>query len=304
MASNGETNGKTDLLPFRAMTWNVLASAHTKWNTAHGGERMAEESECQRNNRHTIVANTINREMPDVVMLQEVDVRFLPSDWEGGPLPCGVELRGYKAYRSYALTRSGVMEGVAILLRRGVWELDTSLPQEAWCRRLGKCQRRGRKAGIVLHARRCHDHSQRCAFASVHLKWGELEPKLAMIADVLDEAQIAQKEISESGERLTIVLGGDFNTRGSYMKPIDDLIEERGLSRCPTPNLPTCMGSQEEQIDFIYCSKNLGCPAGSLCRIGNLPKPGKGPWGDEPGDGSDHAWVQATITSKCSNFPD
>eukprot|EP00565_Helicotheca_tamesis_P003876 CAMPEP_0185726702 /NCGR_PEP_ID=MMETSP1171-20130828/2593_1 /TAXON_ID=374046 /ORGANISM="Helicotheca tamensis, Strain CCMP826" /LENGTH=273 /DNA_ID=CAMNT_0028395097 /DNA_START=118 /DNA_END=939 /DNA_ORIENTATION=- len=272
------------------MTWNILASTHTKWNSAHGGERMTEEAECQRKKRHSIVANAINRELPDVAMLQEVDVRFLPSDWDNGPLPCGVDLSGYKAYRSYAPTRSGVMEGVAILLRSGVWELDTSIPPEANCRRLEKCQRRGRKAGIVLHARRCHDHSQRCCFSSVHLKWGELGPKLAVIADALDEGRLAVPESP-------IVLGGDFNTRGLYMEPIDELIESKGLSRCPTPKLPTCMGSEEEQIDFIYCSKNLGCSPGSLCSIGNLPRPGKGPWGDAPGDGSDHAWVQVTITS-------
>ena len=238
--------------PLPRETWNVLASVHTGWNaSAHGGPAKTQESEAQRQTRYGRVATAINREQPDVLLLQEVDERFLPRDWQRGkgPLPCGVELRGYTPYRSYSPSRGGVLEGVAILLRHGVFEKDVSLPREVAACRLPKCDRRGGKEALVVHARCCHDHTQRVVFCTVHLRWGDPEPKLNVIVDTLEAAAAG------STTPCVVVLGGDFNTRLEHMAPLDAALGASGLVRCPADgSLPTAMGADPWTGEFfVFC---------------------------------------------------
>ena len=80
------------------------------------------QSEEQRCRRYSAVARRIMAELPDAVLLQEVDEWFIPMDWSGGLLPCGGRIDGYTAHRSFSPTTGGVREGVAILLRNGVFE--------------------------------------------------------------------------------------------------------------------------------------------------------------------------------------
>lgn len=119
---------KNELEPFRVMTWNVLASQYTHYSSqAHGGLPKSLESAAQQTSRHISIATRIISEIPDVVLLQEVDASFLPVDWQGGFLPCGVSLEGYTPYRSYSNSSRGVPEGVAILLRKDSWKRDQVL---------------------------------------------------------------------------------------------------------------------------------------------------------------------------------
>merc|ERR1719362_895210 len=91
------------IMPFRVMTWNVLAHVLTHWDHRfHGGIEKSLETETQRRTRHRAVVNAVMRELPDVVLLQEVDEFFMPPDWQCGLLPCGLSLPGYEAFKSYA----------------------------------------------------------------------------------------------------------------------------------------------------------------------------------------------------------
>ena len=159
------------------MSWNVLAHIHTHWDYKfHGGASKELETGSQRDARHTAIVKAILREYPDVVLLQEVDEYFLPLDWESGPLPCGLILPGYVPFKSYSPTRNGIKEGVVVLLRAGVWKADT----EREVVRLERCEERGWKCGIAVHAQGCSDSTQRCTFISTHLKWGEKSQKMCM----------------------------------------------------------------------------------------------------------------------------
>jgi hypothetical protein len=61
----------TAMPPFRVMTWNILASVHTHWNSAaHGGAHKTTESAAQRTRRHLSVVSRLMTELPDVALLQ------------------------------------------------------------------------------------------------------------------------------------------------------------------------------------------------------------------------------------------
>jgi endonuclease/exonuclease/phosphatase family metal-dependent hydrolase len=287
------------MTPFRVFSWNLLASVHTHWNfDAHGGDMKTVENREQRDMRQRAIVHRIMREMPDVMLLQEVDESFLPLGWDGGFLPCGLPLAGYTAHRSYTTT-SGVEEGVAILLRDDVFELVKDLPKV----RVGKSRDTGFKNGIILHARRCNDHSQVVCFASVHLRYGDPGPKVSLLESLL----------RHSDSRYPILLGGDFNTGVSGLSTLDAPMVSRGMKRLPsTPDTPTSLGSfpwtktptksaNDMTIDHLYASSELSIVGGELhegvlhCAVGQLPLRPRGPFGDGPSDGSDHAWLLATL---------
>ena len=144
------TVGACSFEPFRLFTWNILASVHTHWNSsATGAAEGSVESAAQAAARHRAVVRRIIEECPDVCILQEVDTHFMPLEWQGGMLPCGLSLTGFTPHRSFSKTASGAAEGVAILLRDGVWMRDREFPKA----RLVKERRTGWKSGLVLHAR-------------------------------------------------------------------------------------------------------------------------------------------------------
>ena len=277
-----------EIHPFRVMTWNILASVHTHWNHAsHGGSPGSVETEFQRHTRHRAIVCRINNEQADVVLLQEVDSLFLPRDWQGGALPCGSVLSSYVPYRSCSLhPQSGLYEGVAILLRVGVWTRDTRVPKVS----LAKNARRGWKCGLVLHAVRCHDPEQCVCFVSVHLKHGGDAPKLNLISDALKNAH----------PNIPVLLGGDFNTTEARLATLQPALG--GLRRVPSqPGSATCVSADmscirpDNVIDHMFVSEPLVAMA--HCRVGPLPEQGGGPWGQSEDDGSDHAWLLATISA-------
>jgi len=286
--------------PFRVMTWNILASVHTHWNSdAHGGASRTCETVDQRHNRHIQIVAAIHRLQPDVVLLQEVDTLFLPLAWKHGQrLPCGSYLHGYTVHQSYSPLKTGVsipQEGVAILTRNGVWETDPSLKKTC----LEKTRDRGWKCSLVLHARRCHDHSQRACFVSVHLQWGAPSAQANLLRDALKAAD----------STVPIVLGGDFNITARELKVVHDAhrpsvdaqLAARGLRRMPShPGQSTGLTGEmglrpSNAIDHLYCSRSLK-PAIKWCSVGPLAPPGQGPWTSKgANDGSDHEWVLSTL---------
>jgi len=274
-------------MPFRVMTWNVLAHVHTHWNHRdHGGSEKALETEAQRRTRHRAVVNVVMRELPDVVLLQEVDEFFMPPDWQAGLLPCGVSLPGYEAFKSYALVDSGHLEGVVILFRKGIWEPDPQRPPIL----LERSEKRGWKCGLVVPACRCLDRLK-CCFVSVHLTPYKLPGKIGLLSDALEA-------IGSDSEQ--VILGGDFNTEmGPDLAPLNELLGSHGLSDVPlAPETPT--GIDGTAIDYVYC-KGLAALGVGECTAGPLPKRPKHPWSaDAPNDGSDHAWLLVTLgTSSC-----
>lgn len=278
------------VVPFRVMTWNVLAHVHTHWDSAfHGGRFKTVETKEQRLARHVAIADAIMRELPDVVLLQEVDEFFMPEDWQGGRLPCGRTLSGYCVHRSYSRTTSGPMEGVVVLLRAGVWEVHPEYAPVL----LPRIPERGWKCGIAVPARRCGGSEQPCCFVSVHLQWGNPTGQLRMLEDAL---------AFEGAESCHIVLGGDFNTQpGSELLPLSDFLSSRQLGMVPhAPNALTCTGGEKEPelIDYLFCSNSFAVLGSQTCVAGPLPPRDRGAWSDAAAhDGSDHAWLIATLGS-------
>merc|ERR1740124_1984165 len=137
----------TDCDKFRVVTWNVLGHIHTHWNgaahlntkedsspvTAHDtqdkpaqalneirDESRPRESSPQRRPRHT---EALTQLQPDVILLQEVDPHFMPSEEDyhaGTPFP----LPGYTPHRSSSVRG----EGTAVLLRDACWVVDPITP--------------------------------------------------------------------------------------------------------------------------------------------------------------------------------
>jgi hypothetical protein len=197
------------LEPFRVMSWNVLASVHTHYvKTIHKGDRC--ESSEWRCRRHKANIRRIVKESPDVVLLQEVDAWLIPEGWEGGVLPCGLPLDGYSVVQSYGPTGSdskGPAEGVVILLRKGVWELDPDADEAV--AKFGKTKRRGQKCGLTVHARRSHDHTQKCAFSTVHLQFDKNASPTTTSEGKLGNLRDALKVVHRD---TPVILAGDFNT--------------------------------------------------------------------------------------------
>ena len=140
--------------------------------------------------------------------MQEVDQHFMPIDWEGGMLPCGVVLDGYTVIKSYGLTggKEPVNEGAVILLRKAVWEVDPGRGIAAF----GKSKLRGRKAGLTVHARRCHDHAQKCAFVSVHLPF---DNNASSTSASKEKLTVLRNQLDACTYSSPVILSGDFNTK-------------------------------------------------------------------------------------------
>jgi len=156
---------------------------------------------------------------------------------------------------------------------------------------------------MVLHARRCHDPAQLLCFVSVHLRWGNAEAKRSLLALALSHAA--------PGAR--VVLGGDFNTEvpaladevgsvlsGGRLRRLPSEAErDTALGGCPWV---ACGTRGSHVIDHLYVPPDLGlAPCVAACAVGPLPPPPWGPYGDGSGgvgDGSDHAWVMASLASR------
>jgi endonuclease/exonuclease/phosphatase family metal-dependent hydrolase len=280
-ATFSEQSGSKSSAPFKVLTWNVLASVHTHWDSDVHNSGSALESDDQRVSRHQAIVKRILLLQPDVVLLQEADDSFIPYNWECGLLPCGYELTGYRPFISYTTTKS-VLEGTVILLKEDVWEINESFP--IW--KIEKSHKSGWKNGIGLCAQMCHDPSQVCCFMSVHLRWGDENAKLGMLNSVLSRLPV----------NMPALLAGDFNTECDHLEPLERVLQSCGLHRISFPpgSTGTCKdhASPEYVIDHMYCTQHLMKISTSL---GSIAPPPLGPW-TEGSDGSDHTWLLAEVS--------
>eukprot|EP01001_Neometanema_parovale_P008287 NODE_456_length_2452_cov_51.215114_g433_i0.p1 GENE.NODE_456_length_2452_cov_51.215114_g433_i0~~NODE_456_length_2452_cov_51.215114_g433_i0.p1 ORF type:complete len:758 (+),score=70.69 NODE_456_length_2452_cov_51.215114_g433_i0:57-2330(+) len=276
----------------KVMSWNILAHVFTHHQKhIHGGTYL--ESAVQRSGRHKAIAHAIVKAKADVILLQEVDDTFLPSDWSGGPLPCGVDLRGYTAFRCYS-GNSYIQEGVCILLREG-WERDPSRPVT----RIKANEATGGKNGVTLLARHRDYPAIRCWLSSVHLKWG---PNDAPTRQYLLDQALCPTVINSVDPA---VLAGDFNTTLLDIEHLETVLKRHpDMKRLPTPphaatalagNLAAVPG---HVIDYLYTTLDI---EKAKCDVGPLNTSGRGPYeldtntGTIVGDGSDHAWIFAEL---------
>ena len=291
------SDDKVTTSPFVVVCWNVLAHIHTHHNAAgHGGEAKTLEAQAQRTARHVRIVRALQRLAPDIALLQEVDTTFIPLDWQPnqGPLPCGERLDGYTPFRSY----SDRGDGCAVLLRDAAFVRD----REIETLYLPASRRFGHKAAVVVHARRTGASAPEppIAIACVHLKWGKPAQQQALLRAVTEHMRAG----------CPAVLGGDFNTSVEDDPPgcwggISEVLRSCGLERVATPaGVPTGLDSSlrwnaSHVIDHLYATPALE-PAGDI-EVGPLPREGaQGPWGAaEDHDGSDHAWLEVTLTQKC-----
>lgn len=261
------------------MSWNVLAHIHTHWDfVLHGGSAKSLETLEQRQARHELIVSRLNSIRPEVALLQEVDVHFMPMDWQCGPLPCGAALEGYTPYRSY----NRGQEGTVVLLRSDIWQRDTSIDTSY----IKATAATGWKTGVVVHARRVDGSGSTIAFASVHLRWGSPSEQ----QELLTRAMAAR-----SHDQVPMVLGGDFNSDPAELAAvgISAPLLAGGLRRIPLQlGLPT--DASGKTIDHLYVSPSL-CP--TVIQLGPVPPPPCGPWSFPQAvhDGSDHAWLCAEL---------
>ena len=283
--STGTVEMDAEAAEFSVLTWNVLAHIHTHWDAArHQNEPEKPkplESTEQRRARHAQVVQTLRRLSPDIALLQEVDVTFMPKSWQpaaGALLPCGETLEGYTPYRSY----SERDEGAVVLLKDTTFERDRSMPVAY----LPASSAHGWKTGVALRARgRLFQHVS-IAVASVHLRWGSPEHQHALLSSALR---------THGTSTVPFLVGGDFNVATQELgATIHPLLEGAGLQRVATPSgVATGMHSQA-CIDHIYASPQLRAESAS---VGPLAPQDRGPWGPPEGhDGSDHAWLLARFS--------
>mmetsp|Transcript_3071 Transcript_3071/g.11908 ORF Transcript_3071/g.11908 Transcript_3071/m.11908 type:complete len:300 (-) Transcript_3071:212-1111(-) len=261
------------------VSWNILAHIHTVWDfERHGGAKKSRETKEQRQRRHELILKRLNALRPEVALLQEVDVTFMPLDWQRGPLPCGALLEGYTPYRSY---NSG-QEGTAVLLRDDAWQLDRSIDTSY----IGATAASGWKTGVVVHARRVDGLGGTVAFASVHLRWGAPDEQRGLLAMAM---------AGRRGETEPMVLGGDFNSDPEELAAagIEAPLLAGGLRRVPTPGgRPTDLSGKA--VDNLYVSPALVPRA---AEVGPVAPLARGPWSLPPAehDGSDHSWLRVQL---------
>eukprot|EP00667_Euglena_gracilis_P004575 EG_transcript_4601 len=290
--------------PFRFMSWNIYAHSHTNWaKFAHDNGNL--ESRTQMVQRHTLIVKAISEGFPDIVALQEVDTSFMGPNWDPQrePLPCGQRLTQYVPYQDYSY--AGVAEGTAILLKRGVYELDPDAPHPRDASVYG-CTDTGGKSATVLWARRVGVPNSTVAVVSVHLK-GCPPPEWK---EGHTERRFLLREVSRSLHRYPapVVLAGDFNVRsGEFLDRLCKLLyKELGILKMSSPkNVPTSLMSDfrydtMHRIDYIYLSPELK-PHEKKPLMGKLPGDGdryddRGPFGIDKGNGSDHRWLMAILT--------
>lgn len=307
----GTSAGRLPLIdPFRVLSWNILSTVHTHHNSEshQSGRADGLETEEQQLARHTRVAGRLRAEVADVLLLQEVDKYFLPSDWSGGMLPCGVGLPGYVAFRNY---QPEVGEGTAVLLRKGVFERS----ELATVRLRGHALRK--KTGLVAFAQRVGSPRQRLGLASIHLAYGMPEQHMNMLRAVLfalthgqawtprvHGAQLTDEDFAgvTTPAAQAAIIAGDFNTRDGPLARLESYLAEHGFVRLPlAENVPTALDSNmayqvDKVIDHIFVR---GLDPLALSEVGLLPRGGRGPYGEDAVDldGSDHAWLSCAVSS-------
>lgn len=305
------TQSAAGLEPFRLLSWNILASVHTHHNrTAHqSGRADGLETDGQRSARHQRIASRLRAEVADILLLQEVDITFLPSEWTQGVLPCGIGLPNYLPYRMYLPDKK---EGTAVLLRTGVFERAPLAPVRITGKQLLK------KTGLVVFAQRTGFPNQRVGVASVHLKFGVPEQHMHMLRAVLYALAHGQawqpsalREHLEDQDFAMVdppvapaaVIAGDFNTCDrDGLEAYVTYLNQHGFRRVPqTDGASTALGSdmayaQNKVIDYIFVR---GLVPLSPAQVGALPHGGRGPYGVDAVDldGSDHAWLACGFCS-------
>lgn len=284
----------------RVVSWNCLAHIHTHWNAAVHlaaplpGSSKPLESQEQRHSRHRRIIAALKRLDADVALLQEVDKHFIPQSWGRSPgesLPCGALLDGYVPYRNY--NSNG--EGTIVLLKSEVFFRDPEIMPV----QIKATMSRGSKTAMVVHARlrqSSNGSASAIAFASVHLRYGDAAAQQTLLADTVAAVRPG----------CPLVLGGDFNVEASNLvgTQIEIPLSLAGLVRvsidCHT-SLGPCTENGFLPTDSMHTIDHIYIPAGTLTHrvdAGTLPSAlahPRGPWGDGPSDGSDHAWILAEI---------
>jgi len=271
---------------FSVVTWNVLAHCYTHYSVGTGFV----ESDGSRNARHKAIVQRIKQLNCDVCLLQEVDESLFPMTWTHGLLPCNESLDTYSCFRSFGPTgvnADGPLEGTVVLLRNNAFEPDPENPPAF----IPKCAENGFRSGTIVPARRVGDHSQRCTFISVHLKYNEGGPRIHMLNSI---ASVIRTQP-------VVMLGGDFNTHIREIQTTDKILNETGIYRLPHPHgIPSALlwnlaYDKDEVIDYLFHS-NAVQPVPNTFEVGNLAPHGKGPFGNDVGDGSDHAWLRSDFS--------
>jgi endonuclease/exonuclease/phosphatase family metal-dependent hydrolase len=226
-------------------------------------------------------------------------------------------------------------EGVAILLRDGVWTRDKRFPVT----KIAKGPRTGWKNGIALHARRVVaaaaddaadvEPSLTVCFVSVHLRWGNLDSQLGLLAAALAAPGVPRGAGEREGvDGPPLVLGGDFNVEAFRLAPLEPFLAGRGLRRLAAPHKDTALGAYpwlssaagdgdgghetegrpgKHAIDHLYVSADLAlveevegeaATPPACTSVGALPPRPLGPWSAAANDGSDHAWAVAALVFK------
>lgn len=246
----------TPTTPLKVVCWNVLAHMHTHHNSrSHGG--VSCETAAQRQCRHVLIAQELNRLDPDVAFLQEVDPTFMPVNWQptnGTALPCGVELLpGHTLHRPL---HPGERDTVAILVRDSIVLVDVEHPPV-----FVECN--GKTGGVVHLRHRVAAHGDggtkqgstpTIAVASVHLRSGEPEEKQRLLRKLVDCFAPGCARI----------IGGDFNTSTQQLEKegIHAELSDAGVTRTPTPAdcrtiHTTRQHAAARAIDHLYVSKEL-----------------------------------------------
>ena len=160
----------------------------------------------------------------------QVDKYFLPPDvdLQQDPLPCGVGLSQYTPFRVYAYSHTN--EGTAVLLKRGVFEVDPDAPSPAEAS-VAESTASGKKTATVVWARRVGQPDARVAVVSVHLKGGP--PGQWSVGHAEREYLLRQVVKSLRRYPAPVVLGGDFNIRpGEWQQRLHTLLKEEVCFAC------------------------------------------------------------------------
>jgi hypothetical protein len=258
------------------VSWNVLShvrsEAHTD-ATMRGERRRESMQQCYA--RHAAILQRLANLNPDVVLLQDVDDDLIKS-------------ASFDA--EFHFVRQ---DSCAVLLRRDAWRVDASALAPA-ALSVAAAPENGSGAAVVLVAESVAKPKTSVALVSLQCAGGgnsgDDERRGLLIEQVCNSLAVLPTECA------AVVIGGDFGVASQRDELCERLQQQAQCTTVPFAK-PSCTmllnGAKfDKSLSVDRLSVRGATPTGELT-LGRFPgkADGRGPYGDDIGDGSDHVWL-------------
>jgi hypothetical protein len=257
------------------VSWNVLShvrsEAHTD-ATMRGERRRESMQQCHA--RHAAITHRLAILKPDVALLQDIDDDLIKSA---------------SLDAEFHFVRQ---DSCAVLLRRDAWRVDASALAPA-ALSVAATPENGSGAAVVLVAESVARPKTSVALVSLQCGGGgsngDDERRGLLIEQVCNSLAVLPTECA-------VVMGGDFGVASQRDELCERLQQQAECASVPFAK-PSCTmllnGAKFDKSLSVDRLAVRGATPTSELTLGRFPgkADGRGPYGDDIGDGSDHVWL-------------